>query len=90
MIELNQVTNTPWGEKVVFSFEPHMKEPFPKSLHVSPFMDMSNTWKISTDSPTPETGLRVDISVNHREYGAYFMARYDASISSCIDSTPLS
>lgn len=51
-----EVTNTPWGERVVFNFEPEMREPYPKSLHVSPFMDMKNTWRISTEAPTKGKG----------------------------------
>ena len=76
-----EVTNTPWGEKVIFSFDPDMKEAFPKSLHVSPFMDMQNTWKISTAAPTSEAGLRVDIYVKHPDYGSYFWARLKAKES---------
>lgn len=37
------VTNTPWGAAVSFLFDPH-KQAVPKALHVSPFMDMQNTW----------------------------------------------
>ncbi|WZN64626.1 DUF1365 domain-containing protein [Chloropicon roscoffensis] len=70
-----EVTNTPWGERVVFNFEPEMREPYPKSLHVSPFMDMKNTWRISTEAPTKGKGLRVDIRVGHPEHGNYFFAR---------------
>jgi DUF1365 family protein len=38
-----QVTNTPWGERVSFVFNP-AGDVSPKALHVSPFMDMDNTW----------------------------------------------
>jgi len=38
-----QVTNTPWGERVSFLFNP-AGDTSPKALHVSPFMDMGNTW----------------------------------------------
>lgn len=38
-----QVTNTPWGERVRFVFRP-AGEVVQKALHVSPFMDMRNTW----------------------------------------------
>lgn len=34
-----EVTNTPWGERVVFNFDPAGQR-VPKALHVSPFMDM--------------------------------------------------
>jgi len=84
-VELEQcvaeVTNTPWGERVVFSFEPEMKDALPKSLHVSPFMDMKNTWKIRTQAPSPTKGLKVDIFVGHPEYGSYFLARLTCRVS---------
>lgn len=38
-----EVTNTPWGERVTFLFDPRGCHT-PKALHVSPMMDMSNTW----------------------------------------------
>ena len=38
-----QVTNTPWGERVTFKFDP-AGDATPKALHVSPFMDMQNEW----------------------------------------------
>lgn len=34
---LFQVTNTPWGERVIFVFNPN-SDLVAKSLHVSPFM----------------------------------------------------
>jgi len=70
-----EVTNTPWGERVLFTFDPGMKEGLPKSLHVSPFMDLKNTWKIKTEAPSENKGLRVHIQVGHPEHGNYFMAR---------------
>lgn len=43
-----EVTNTPWGERVTFVINPTRPgeegEAVPKSLHVSPLMDMKNTW----------------------------------------------
>lgn len=43
-----EVTNTPWGERVRFLFRPSgpegRGESLPKALHVSPLMDMKNTW----------------------------------------------
>jgi hypothetical protein len=42
-MHLLQVTNTPWGERVTFAFNPK-GERVQKSLHVSPFMDMGNIW----------------------------------------------
>jgi hypothetical protein len=43
-----QVTNTPWGERVTFVFDPHNEGnvDIKKSLHVSPFMDMTSTWSV--------------------------------------------
>ena len=38
-----KVTNTPWGERVAFKFDP-AGDATPKALHVSPFMDMQNEW----------------------------------------------
>lgn len=38
-----EVTNTPWGGRVTFLFDPQGGS-VPKSLHVSPMMDMQGTW----------------------------------------------
>ena len=38
-----EVTNTPWAQRTVFAFEPS-GDTVPKSLHVSPFQDMTSTW----------------------------------------------
>ena len=38
-----EVTNTPWGARVTFLFDPAGQD-VPKALHVSPFMDMASTW----------------------------------------------
>jgi hypothetical protein len=43
VVFLLQVTNTPWGDRVTFMFNPE-GDVSPKALHVSPFMDMQNTW----------------------------------------------
>lgn len=41
-----EVTNTPWGERVVFAFDPAGEE-VPKALHVSPFMAIEDhSWII--------------------------------------------
>lgn len=37
------VTNTPWGARVCFAFDPR-GDKVAKCLHVSPFMDMDATW----------------------------------------------
>lgn len=86
---VSEVTNTPWGERVLFSFDPTAGAggdggtdwKLPKSLHVSPFMDMSNTWRIRTSSPFDEGGLSVDIMVGHPSYGNYFLARLSGEVS---------
>lgn len=38
-----EVTNTPWGERVTFAFDP-AGDTVAKSLHVSPLMDMQGLW----------------------------------------------
>ena len=38
-----EVTNTPWGERVTFVFDP-TGATVAKALHVSPMMDMQNKW----------------------------------------------
>lgn len=38
-----EVTNTPWGARVTFAFEPG-EQRVPKALHVSPLMDMHSSW----------------------------------------------
>ena len=45
-----EVTNTPWGERVSFVFDPRGTS-VPKSLHVSPFMDMRNVWLLKASDP---------------------------------------
>ena len=61
-----EVTNSPWGERVLFSFEPEMRDALPKSLHVSPFMDMKNTWRIRTEAPSPGKGESAPASPSSR------------------------
>lgn len=66
-----EVTNTPWGERVSFLFDPNV-DVVAKPLHVSPFMDMLGSWKIKTSEP--EDNLFVAISVQHPKLGDYFSA----------------
>lgn len=66
-----EVTNTPWGERVSFLFDPNV-DVVAKPLHVSPFMDMHGSWKIKTSEP--EDNLFVAISVQHPKLGDYFSA----------------
>lgn len=70
-----EVTNTPWGERVSFIFNPH-EDVVAKPLHVSPFMDMHGNWTIKTDSPGDS--LFVGISVRHPVLGDYFTATLKA------------
>lgn len=70
-----EVTNTPWGERVVFIFYPN-SDVVAKPLHVSPFMDMLGNWNIKANDPTDS--LSVFISVQHPELGDYFVASLKA------------
>ncbi|KAG6416741.1 hypothetical protein SASPL_124179 [Salvia splendens] len=77
-IELNlllQVTNTPWGERVTFLFNPN-SDLVAKPLHVSPFMDMMGKWSLRTNEPADN--LHIVISVQHPELGNYFTASLTA------------
>lgn len=81
---LAEVTNTPWNERVVFAFDPtpvadENDATVPKSLHVSPFMDMEGEWYISSTPPGDEVTLRVNV-LNHPEYGDYFFASFKAKL----------
>ncbi|KAL5577251.1 hypothetical protein UlMin_018950 [Ulmus minor] len=66
-----EVTNTPWGERVTFVFDPK-SDLVAKPLHVSPFMDMHGNWSIKTNSPGDILSLA--ISVQHPTLGNYFTA----------------
>ncbi|XP_071708877.1 uncharacterized protein [Rutidosis leptorrhynchoides] len=66
-----EVTNTPWGERVQFVFNPN-SDVVAKPLHVSPFMDMLGSWNIKTS--IPGDNLVVNITVNHPKLGNYFTA----------------
>ncbi|XP_010478388.1 PREDICTED: uncharacterized protein LOC104757357 [Camelina sativa] len=70
-----QVTNTPWGERVTFVFEPE-SDLVAKSLQVSPFMDMLGNWKIRANEPGEE--LSVSIESKHPHLGNYFSATLKA------------
>jgi DUF1365 family protein len=50
-----EVTNTPWGERVVFDFDPRGQR-VPKSLHVSPFMDAQGDWCLRASDPMEVLG----------------------------------
>ncbi|KAH7661207.1 hypothetical protein IHE45_15G048500 [Dioscorea alata] len=70
-----EVTNTPWGERVLFSFNPS-SDLVAKPLHVSPFMDMLGNWNIHANSPGDELSIR--ILVQHPTLGPYFTATLSA------------
>jgi DUF1365 family protein len=77
-----EVTNTPWGERVTFVFNPD-SDLVAKPLHVSPFMDMLGNWRIKATSPGDT--LIVTISVQHPELGNYFTATLKAKLVSSSD-----
>lgn len=69
-----EVTNTPWGDRVTFLFRPD-GEQVPKSLHVSPLMDMENTWCLKTKDPCRgDRHMYVKVAVTHPVKGDYFCA----------------
>lgn len=70
-----EVTNTPWGERASFVFNP-FSDLVAKPLHVSPFMDMLGDWCIRANAPGDN--LSVSISVQHPELGNYFSATLTA------------
>ncbi|ERM99299.1 hypothetical protein AMTRI_Chr02g253840 [Amborella trichopoda] len=70
-----QVTNTPWGERVSFVFNPD-SDSVAKPLHVSPFMDMLGTWNMQAHAPGENLFLK--ISVDHPSLGNYFTATLQA------------
>ncbi|KAK9707029.1 hypothetical protein RND81_07G168300 [Saponaria officinalis] len=65
------VTNTPWGERVSFVFNP-CSDLVAKALHVSPFMDMLGNWRINATMPGDD--LSIVISVQHPDFGEHFCA----------------
>ena len=56
-----EVTNTPWGDAVVFQFDPNGDELPDKPLHVSPFTPMHAKWTLRT-SVTPQS-IRLLVTV---------------------------
>ncbi|KAF8413565.1 hypothetical protein HHK36_001556 [Tetracentron sinense] len=83
-----EVTNTPWGERVSFVFNPN-SDLVAKPLHVSPFMDMLGNWSMRANEPGDD--LFIAISVQHPNLGDYFTATLRAkrvSSSSSWESDP--
>eukprot|EP00898_Chlorokybus_atmophyticus_P002650 jgi/Chlat1/3386/Chrsp23S03730 len=70
-----EVTNTPWGERVTFVFLPGT-DSVPKPLHVSPFMDMQATWKVT--ATLPGKALTLAFENKHPKLGTYFTASLHA------------
>ncbi|EPS70462.1 hypothetical protein M569_04301 [Genlisea aurea] len=81
-----EVTNTPWGERVTFVFDPN-SDLVAKPLHVSPFMacilllklfffDMHGNWSMKTSDPGDS--LHIVITVHHPSLGNYFSASLTA------------
>ncbi|BBN16824.1 uncharacterized protein MPTK1_7g09610 [Marchantia polymorpha subsp. ruderalis] len=66
-----EVTNTPWGERVTFDFDPS-GDCVAKPLHVSPFMDMEGSWLLHATCPGEK--LALTIRVDHPQFGNFFMA----------------
>eukprot|EP00250_Pteridium_aquilinum_P024569 c2925_g1_i1 orf=81-1100(+) len=75
-----EVTNTPWGERVTFLFDPN-GDTVAKPLHVSPFMDMLGFWRMK--ACVPEQNITIKISVQHPEHGNYFTASLCANRVEC-------
>eukprot|EP00249_Psilotum_nudum_P006938 c20171_g1_i1 orf=206-1270(+) len=75
-----EVTNTPWAERVVFTFEPE-GDAVAKPLHVSPFMDMLGSWKIRASIPGYQ--LSVTVAIEHPKMGRYFTAMLQTRRVNC-------
>jgi DUF1365 family protein len=65
------VTNTPWAASSSFAFDP-TGDAVPKSLHVSPFMDMAATWRLA--AAPPGARLALSVGATHPAHGAFFAA----------------
>ena len=75
---LAEVTNTPWNERVIFSFDPS-GQLVPKSVHVSPYMDMFGDWYISASDPKQVLTVRVSVVGPHL-VNTYFEASLTAKL----------
>lgn len=74
-----EVTNTPWGDRVTFQFDPSGTS-VPKVLHVSPLMDMKNIWTLKTKNPVGNDRLYLRVGVDHPELGKYFDAVIEGQV----------
>lgn len=95
-----QVTNTPWGERVSFVFNP-AGDTSPKALHVSPFMDMDNTWWAlgqglcthrgcsGCSAGSSKDGLSCSAGTAARVTGVHVMPACASGLLLCVPATPL-
>ncbi|KAI3873327.1 hypothetical protein MKW92_017538 [Papaver armeniacum] len=81
-----EATNSPWGERLSFVFNPHDSDCIAKQLHVSPFMDMLGNWTIKATEPG--NSLSISISVQHPTLRDYFIATLNAKRVSSGASDP--
>ena len=70
-----EVTNTPWGDRVRFCFEPRGGFAFPKPMHVSPLQDMESSWLLSASEPAER--LHLAVRCVHPTLGHFFHAILD-------------
>lgn len=70
-----EVTNTPWGDRVIFPFAPDGDET-PKPLHVSPLQDMRSLWALRATAPDERIHVRVAVGA-HPTLGDFFLATLD-------------
>ncbi|MCO5563134.1 hypothetical protein L7F22_016770 [Adiantum nelumboides] len=78
-----KVTNTPWGERVTFLFDP-TGDAVAKPLHVSPFMNMSGIWRMK--ACVPGQNLTIRINVDDPDHGSYFTASLFATRVDCFEA----
>ncbi|KAI5068986.1 hypothetical protein GOP47_0015287 [Adiantum capillus-veneris] len=84
LVCIAEVTNTPWGERVTFLFDP-TGDAVAKPLHVSPFMDMSGVWQMK--ACVPDQNITIRIKVDHPEHGIYFTASLFATRVDCFGTS---
>ena len=66
-----EVTNTPWGERHTYVI-PGQQGQFGKAMHVSPFMDMDQTYTCSASLPGSGLSVRIE---SRRDGAPVFEAR---------------
>mmetsp|Transcript_21522 Transcript_21522/g.41963 ORF Transcript_21522/g.41963 Transcript_21522/m.41963 type:complete len:328 (+) Transcript_21522:122-1105(+) len=70
-----EVTNTPWGDRVRFAFDPR-GDVLPKPMHVSPLQDMNASWSLRSSKPSETLSLQV--ACKHPALGNFFTATLSA------------